>query len=290
MATRKRAIVLAGVVTAVALGGYAIASQAPTIAAGGLLHPARHASATPTPEGCRTETFSGDGVRLQGWRCATGLQRRGTVVYLHGIADNRGSAVGAIRRLRPRGFDVIAYDSRAHGSSEGDSCTYGYYEKRDVSRVLDVTTGPVILIGSSLGAAVALQAAAADRRIAGVVAAETFSDLETIARERAPSFLTESAIRQAFGIAEEQARFSVDAVSPVTAARSINAPVLLLHGAADRDTPPSHSQRVYDNLKGSKRLILVAGAQHNESLNEESWDQILKWIDSVVTDGFPADR
>jgi uncharacterized protein len=283
MATRKRAIVLAGVVTAVALGAYAIASQAPIIAAGGLLHPARHESTMPAPEGCRTETFSGDGVRLQGWRCATGLERRGTIVYLHGIADNRRSAVGAIRRLRPRGFDVIAYDSRAHGSSDGDSCTYGYYEKRDVSRVLDVTTGPVVLIGSSLGAAVALQAAAADRRIAGVVAAETFSDLETIARERAPSFLTESTIHKAFIIAEQQGRFTVADVSPVAAARRITVPVLLLHGAADTDTPPSHSQRVYADLAGSKRLILVPGARHNGSLNQESWGEIVKWVESIVT-------
>ena len=36
-----------------------------------------------------------------------------------------------------RGFDVVAYDSRAHGESEGDVCTYGFYEKEDLRRVLD---------------------------------------------------------------------------------------------------------------------------------------------------------
>jgi pimeloyl-ACP methyl ester carboxylesterase len=287
---RARLIAVGSLAGAIALTAYAVGSRAPTIAAGGLLHPARRALTAPAPDGCRAETFAGDGVRLQGWHCATTRRRRGTIVYLHGIADNRGSAVGAIRRLLPRGFDVIAYDSRGHGSSEGRSCTYGYYEKRDLSRVLDVTAGPVLLIGSSLGGAVALQAAAADRRIAGVVAAETFSDLETVARERAPSFLGESAIRQAFLIAEEQARFEVGAVSPATAALNIHAPVLLLHGAADIDTPPSHSQRVYANLQGSRRLILIPGAHHNQSLNEQSWDEILRWIELIATSHVATDR
>jgi pimeloyl-ACP methyl ester carboxylesterase len=237
----------------------------------------------PAPEHCRDEIFSGDAVRLTGWRCATTLPRRGTVVYLHGVADNRASSVGAIQRLLPRGFDVIAYDSRAHGSSGGTSCTYGYYEKGDLSRVLDtVPPGPVVLVGSSLGAAVALQAAAIDSRVTGVVAAETFSDLATVARERAPAFLPESAIRRAFRIAEEQGRFSVEAVAPATDARHIRVPVLLLHGAADTETPPSHSERVYANLPGRKRLILVPGAHHNQSLTETTWRDAVEWIESML--------
>jgi hypothetical protein len=47
------------------------------------------------------------------------------------------SAVGVIQRFVPRGFDVVAYDSRAHGESDGDACTYGFFEKQDLRRVLD---------------------------------------------------------------------------------------------------------------------------------------------------------
>ena len=72
---------------------------------------------------------------------------------------------------------MIAYDSRAHGDSQGDACTYGFFEKEDLHRVIDTLgPGPVVLIGTSLGAAVALQEAADDRRVSAVVAAETFSD------------------------------------------------------------------------------------------------------------------
>src|SRR5262249_48091418 len=94
-------------------------------------------------------------------RCAASSDPRGTIVYLHGIADNRTSASGVIERFTARRFDVVAYDSRAHGESEGSACTYGFFEKHDLRRVVDtVRPGPVILIGTSLDAAVALPAAA----------------------------------------------------------------------------------------------------------------------------------
>ncbi|HKH46916.1 MAG TPA: alpha/beta fold hydrolase, partial [Thermoanaerobaculia bacterium] len=182
------------------------------------------------------------------------------------------------------GFDVIAYDSRAHGDSGGDTCTYGYFEKKDLRRVLDtVPSGPIVLLGTSLGAAVALQEAADDPRVSAVVAAETFSDLRTVARERAPFFLTTATIRKAFSLAEARGRFAVAAVSPVEAATRITCPVLLIHGALDSDTPPEHSVRVFGALHGPKRLILVPGARHNESLAGNVWPEIEAWIDRSVT-------
>jgi fermentation-respiration switch protein FrsA (DUF1100 family) len=84
------------------------------------------------------------------------------------------------------------------------------------------------------------------------------------------------------GDAEQQGRFHVDAVSPVAAAAAIRSPVLLIHGAVDTDTPPDHSRRVLAALAGPKRLILVPGAGHNESLRGEVWDEIERWVESVL--------
>jgi pimeloyl-ACP methyl ester carboxylesterase len=253
------------------------------IAAGGLLHPARRVTSQPAPPPCVDAQFAGAGVTLRGWTCASTSPRRGTIVYLHGIADNRGSAAGVVQRFLPRGFDVVAYDSRAHGDSEGDACTYGFFEKQDLRRVVDtLPPGPVVLIGTSLGAAVALQEAADDPRISAVVAAETFSDLRTVATERAPSFLRQRTIDRAFALAERRASFRVDDVHPQNAARRITAPVLVIHGAQDRETPPAHSERVYAALSGPKRLLLVPGAGHNGSLRSDVWEQIDRWIQSTI--------
>jgi hypothetical protein len=262
-----------------------IASQIPVLAAGGLLHPARRRVTAAPPTGCADTNFQGDGLTLRGWSCSAAEPVRGTIVYLHGIADNRGSAAGPIQRFTARGFDAIAYDSRAHGESEGSACTYGFFEKEDLHRVIDtIRHQPVVVIGTSLGAAVALQEAADDTRVAAIVAAEAFSDLRTVARERAPSVLTESMIAEAFRLAERDGHFTVDEVSPVTAASRIHQPVLLLHGALDVDTPPAHSRRVFQALGGPRRLMLVPGAHHNESLNGQ-WAAIEAWIDDALRPG-----
>jgi uncharacterized protein len=271
----------AGVVL-IAISGIA-SSQLPMLGAGGLLHPARRRAGIPPPPTCREAKLSGVDIELASWRCETSGMRRGTVVYLHGIADNRASASGVIQRFGRLGFDVVTYDSRAHGDSGGDVCTYGYLEKHDLRRVLDtVSAGPVFLMGTSLGAAVALQAAAEDRRVRAVIAAETFSDLRTVATERAPFFFTSGVIARAFRLAEEQARFTVDEVSPVAAAAKIGVPALIVHGEADRDTSPDHARRVFAALQGPKQLVMVPGAGHNQALRGDTWEQVEKWIQEVA--------
>lgn len=90
-------------------------------------------------------------------------------------------------------------------------------------------------------------------RVAGV--AKVFSDLRTIAS------------------------FVVDEVSPVRAAPLIRVPVLLNHGADDRDTRPEHSQRVFDALGGPKQLMLA-----NESLNA-TWPAVERWVESIAGEG-----
>jgi uncharacterized protein len=198
-------IVLIGAVLLVALAMALAPEQLAAAGAGGLLHPARRLVTAAPPLTCDDTTFSGDGLDLKGWRCKGSAPRRGTLIYLHGSADNRTSGVGVIERFGARGFDVTAYDSRGHGESAGDVCTYGFFEKRDLYRVLDsVNPGPIVLVGTSLGAAVALQEAAEDRRVTAVVAAETFADLRAVATERAPFFFTPGIIAQAFRIAEQQ--------------------------------------------------------------------------------------
>ena len=202
---------------------------------------------------------------------------------LHGVADNRTSATGIIDRFVTRGLDVVAYDSRAHGESGGEACTYGFFEKEDLRSVIDqLEPGPMVLIGTSLGGAVALQEAATDRRITAIVAAETFSDLRSVVIDRAPSFLPDAAVDRALTLAAERGHFDATSVSPVMAARTITAAVLLIHGAVDVDTPPEHSCRVFAALGGLKRFVLVPGAAHNQSLGGDVWRDIDEWIDLAL--------
>lgn len=122
---------------------------------------------------------------------------------------------------------------------------------------------------------------AIEPRIRAVVAASTFSDLRTIATERAFNFPAWS-LAPAFARAERDGQFVVDDVSPLGAAAAITVPVLLIHGAEDRNTTPAHSERVLRALAGRKQMITVPHAGHNDVFRREVWTEIEHWIDTTA--------
>lgn len=218
----------------------------------------------------------GADITLRGWRFPARGPSRGLVVYLHGFGDDRREGEGIARRFGPLGFEVLAYDSRAHGASGGEACTYGALEKHDLARVLDGEPQglPVILIGGSLGAAVALLAAADDPRISLVVAIASYSDLETIAIDRAPFFVGRAQVEESLRLAELEGGFSVADASPLAAAPRIRCPVLLVHGAEDVTTPPEHSRRIRAALAGEAELLVVPGVDHYDPAGPQTWARI----------------
>jgi fermentation-respiration switch protein FrsA (DUF1100 family) len=58
----------------------------------------------------------------------------------------------------------------------------------------------------------------------------------------------------------------------------------VIHGAADADTRPAHAERIYAALAGPKKLMLVPGAHHNDTLTPAAWSEIDAW----VTANWPA--
>ena len=278
----------APLVLAVLLAAATPACMPPSWGANALLHPGRTKLRRQPLRPFEAFEWQGAGVPLVGWWFHAPEGARGTLVYLHGVGDNRSSAVGIAEHFVPLGFDVVAYDSRAHGESGGDACTYGFYEKQDLARVLDhLTRAPIVVMGTSMGAAVALQAAAEDPRIAAVVSISAFSDLRTAASERAPFFASRRNLDDAFHLAETEGRFRVDEVSPVAAAPRIAAPVLLVHGDADTETPYAHALRILAALHGPKQLVTIPGGGHRGGLTADAWRQVDAWLTHVPGDPRP---
>jgi pimeloyl-ACP methyl ester carboxylesterase len=265
------------------LGG----ASAPRTRLGIEVHP-RHKPLTLVPElAHRVLALHGEGIALAGWFFpAHGKPTGFTIVFLHGVGDNRAASLELVRLLVPMGFDVVAYDGRAHGESTGEACTYGFREKRDLSLVLDqLGARRAILIGCSLGAEVALQAAADDPRVAGVLASASFADLRSVVHERAPRAATSAQVERALASAEAEGGFDASRVSPVLAAARIRVPVLLVHGERDPWTRVAHAKRILEALGGPKRLLVVGGAGHDVPL-APLWEDVEDWLAEVT--GAPA--
>lgn len=231
------------------------------------------------------EWKTADGLTLRGWlfEPRADMAPHGLVVLVHGKDINRQHFAGEAARFTSRGYRVLAYDQRAHGRSQGERTTYGFREVDDLRRGLDLVGSPrVILIGESLGAAVALQTGARDGRVVGVVAGASFSDLPTIVAEHRPFFFSNDVFAQAVEVAEREVGFDLAQISPARDAAAIDAPVLLLHGTKDTFIDPSHSRRILANARRGT-LVALEGVGHIDVLvARQSWAHIERWFDEVI--------
>ena len=220
---------------------------------------------------------SADNQRLNAWFIPAETNVRGTIFYLHGVGDNKISGLRLAKMFNARRFNVLLYDSRAHGMSGGRFCTYGYYEKFDVGKAIDAlgerkktAIGKIGIFGTSMGAAIAVQAASIEPRIRAVVAEGCFTSLRTITVDyqrrllRMPwHFLRNVAMKRS----EHIAHFSHHDVSPLRSLANVNVPILFIHGKSDVRINYQYSEQLYAAARDPKELYLIDGANHSDIHN-----------------------
>ncbi|MGD1045054.1 MAG: alpha/beta hydrolase [Bacteroidota bacterium] len=218
------------------------------------------------------ETF--DEFTLHCWLVRQKKKARGTIIYLHGVGDCKTAGVAFAQSLYNRGFNIFLYDSRAHGESEGYYCTYGFYEKHDVSAVIsylqsrkDMKVGKIGIYGTSMGGAVAIQAAAIDPRIACLVSEGSYTALRVVFVDyqkriiKLPwHFLRNIALVQSQRLANFKARL----VAPVEDIKRVHVPVLIVHGKKDSFIKADYSKLLYEAANKPKQLLLIDSADHND--------------------------
>jgi uncharacterized protein len=217
----------------------------------------------------------GDTIRLKGWYVlSTTSPALGTIIVLHGIGSCKIAMLSQARACTLNGYNCILYDSRAHGESGGINCTYGYYEKHDVSAYIDSAlvrhpdSPPFGILGDSFGAAVTIQALAHDERLVCGVAESPFATLREVIHDyfQQMFYLPLNAIPDAaLKHSEQIAHFAVDSVHPVDDARRILQPTMIIHGEADSKIAPEYGKRIYANLASpNTELYLIPRAGHDD--------------------------
>lgn len=188
------------------------------------------------------------------------------VLYFHGSRWNLTGQLFRIRQLHDFGFSVLAVDYRGFGKSDGGvPSEQSVYEDARVAwqAFVGLVPDPTrrVIYGHSLGGAVAVDLAAHLDQAAdggqeparGLVVESSFTTLADVARALSYSWLpAEWILSQKF-----------DSLRKIVQVRM---PVLFVHGAADRFVPARFSQALYDASRARKRLLLVDGATHNNSM------------------------
>ncbi|MBN1439429.1 MAG: alpha/beta fold hydrolase [Anaerolineales bacterium] len=111
------------------------------------------------------------GILLRGWYIRS--RNGAAVIVAHGLGGNRISVLPQGIALAEEGFGVLLLDARAHGESGGETVTFGGGDILSAAAFLreqEDVSGKIGILGISLGGLQAIQAAAAEEDIAGVLA------------------------------------------------------------------------------------------------------------------------
>ena len=223
-----------------------------------------------------------DGVLLRGWKVRASRANGDWVLLFHGVSDNRTGMTGQAELLLRHGYSAVMMDSRAHGESGGPMATYGWLERRDTHAIVDALYANelprnVFALGSSMGAAIALQSAAVETRIVGVVAESSFCDLREVTYDYAglhwSPWLGKTLFRPGtwtlISTARKEGGFSANDVSPEKSVAARPFPVLLICDGSDHIIPCRHTRRIFNAATGPKELWDVPGADHASALGTE---------------------
>ena len=198
---------------------------------------------------------------------------RATVLLLHGFGCRRQQMLIYADFLNRAGYSTLLFDFRHMGDSEGDQVTLGHYEQEDVMAAVrylgtrpDAEVGRLGVLGVSMGAAVAILAAAKLPQIKAVIADSPYESAAKVVEEGftrvtgLPAFpcapITVQIIRWRLRISEGDIapKNQIAAISP--------RPVLLIHGMADSLPSPSNSETLFAAARDPKELWLLEGSRH----------------------------
>jgi alpha-beta hydrolase superfamily lysophospholipase len=220
------------------------------------------------------------------------FQAPGTAVIIHGLLDSKASYLSLGERLSAMGYDAVLLDLRAHGASGGKYITWGAKEQTDVKQVMDtLTSGKVVsdkiyAFGSSLGASVAIQYAAIDPNVKGVMAMAPFKDITIVRRGLAilAPTMSDDYFNAVLARAGKLAGFRPSDASAADAAAKLGCPILLVHGLLDMTVPVANSEAIYQAAGEPKQIIIVPWASHATLLlAREAW--IAEQIDNIARTG-----
>ena len=203
----------------------------------------------PAPDSLRLKTADGFGIFAYEI-CPE--QPKGVVICLSGIENPSVTAFyGHAAEFYKAGVATIMPDLRGHGKSDGNRICLAYEETRDVKAVTDYIKGnakykdvPVIIMGVSMGGAVAIRSIGENKDIDALVSLSAFSSLEDFLQTMREALLPMIPAEQLNIVTGEIVRdkYGVDSSvsSPLYALCGLdNRPILMMHSRQDTQVPYS---------------------------------------------------
>ena len=257
-----------------------------------------------------TDTLTApDGTALFMRRWTPDFGGRGTAVIVHGVHEHSGRHAQFASALMTRGVEVVAYDQRGHGQSEGARADVEHFGDfvGDLGAVLEHVGGRPVLFGHSMGGLVA--ASYVVERGAGGLAGLALSSaaLQTfpvprllekaapyVARWRPRQVVTTLDLRKLShdpAVARAYREDPLNTVSGIRArlaheillasrrvqahAEAFTLPLFLTHGTGDRITPHAGSEWLAAHAPSADVTLRLVDGGYHELMKEPDRDAII---------------
>jgi len=201
------------------------------------------------------EFESADGTQLHGWFCRRD-KPKAVVLFSHGNEGNVAMRAFFLSQLTTNlNISVFVFDYRGFGKSQGVPTIDGALQDARAARAKlcelnSIKDSDMILMGESLGGAIAVQLAA-ESAPRGLVLQSTFSSLREAANQLFPQL--------AFLVRPDL----LDSTSRIA---GYSGPLFQSHGNADRTLSIQLGMKLFEAANEPKTFFEVPGADHNNWL------------------------
>lgn len=241
-----------------------------------------------------------DRLELHGWLFHAGTPTGRSAILVHGWQGNRedvgSGAWEKARDMLRHGYDVLLFDLRSCGESDGSRFTLGTDEPRDLLGAHDFMTSrgyrpqDMVILGVSMGAATVVEAAPQMPDVAALVVDSAFSDLRPLIETQLPERSHLPGLFNAGIVTVARAVFGVDPdLRPVDVVRSLPARAFLFVAASGDDfIPVADTRDLYGASANpdSREMILPASGHTKEYLANPAayMDAVYAFADQQVAD------
>jgi fermentation-respiration switch protein FrsA (DUF1100 family) len=230
---------------------------------------------TPLDFGVPYETSvitTADGERLRAWLLPHAAPRA-VILYFHGNGGNLSMWAPILAGIYERGYTVRAIDYRGYGASTGRPSERGLYQDVDATvewAARDTAgTAPIVYWGRSLGVTMAAYASTV-RPPDGLILESGFSSARALLRSSPPlRFL---------------ALFSTYRFPTSDFLSRGRAPVLVMHGDADRVIPFAAGKALFETIAAPKQFVAIPNGDHNDAVPADPdtyWAAVLGFTSSL---------
>lgn len=228
-----------------------------------------------------------DNLKLEGWYANKdsakydAILSKGTIILFHGHGGKKSDLIPEAKQFYDLGYSILLVDFRAHSNSDGNTCTIGFDESKDVKAAYDFVVAKgeknIILYGVSLGAAAILKAVRDDYiHPQKLILEMPFGTLQDAVKGRLKIMNLPQqplATLLTFWGGVEQGYWAFN-FKPQEYAKKVTCPTLLQWGTNDKRVSATETSTIFQNLSSTRKTFVEYKNSGHQSLckNEnEKW-------------------